>query len=104
MNHRIKKFVNDVKNKYENKIYKIILFGSYARRNNKADSDIDMLIIWNGNRSKGAEKIEDIAFKYLLEESLYFSIKVLNVQQYHELKDKGSPFIENIEKEGISFE
>src|SRR6056297_54700 len=103
MNYLIKRFVNDVKNQYGNKIYKIILFGSYARGDNRADSDIDMLIIWEGNRSKGAEKIEDIAFEYLLEEGLYFSIKVLNIQQYNELKDKGNPFIENIEKEGVSF-
>ena len=104
MNYLIKRFVKDVKNQYENKIYQIILFGSYARGDNKEDSDIDMLIIWKGNRSKGAEKIEDIAFEYLMEEGLYFSIKVLNVQQYNELKEKGSPFIENIEKEGVFFE
>ena len=104
MNHLIKKFVNEVKNQYENKIYKTILFGSYARGDNRADSDIDMLIIWEGNRSKKKKKIEDIAFDYLLEEGLYFSIKVLNTQQYNELKEKGSPFIENIEKEGVLFE
>ncbi|MFW6096402.1 MAG: nucleotidyltransferase domain-containing protein [Bacteroidota bacterium] len=104
MNHLIKRFVNDVKNQYKNKIYKIIMFDSYVQVDNRSDSDIDMLIIWKGNRNKGAEKIENIAFEYLLEEDLYFSIKVLNIQQYNELKDKGNPFIENIEKEGICFE
>jgi hypothetical protein len=29
---------------------------------------------------------------------------ILNIQQYNGLKDKGSPFIENIEKEGVLFE
>ena len=100
-NDLIKKFRNEIISKYQNKIYKIILFGSYARGDYKIDSDVDLLIVWQGDRNSGAEKIEDVAYEYLLEKGVYFSIKVLTVEQYNDLSIKGSPFIKNIEEEGV---
>ena len=104
INDLIKKFTNEIMDKYKNKIHKIILFGSYARGDYKDNSDVDLLIVWQENRNCGAEKIEDIAYEYLLEKGVYFSIKVLTIKQYNDLRYKGSPFIKNIEEEGLFLE
>jgi predicted nucleotidyltransferase len=41
----IKKFVTELKKK-EIKIIKVFLFGSYAKGNDREDSDIDVAIVW----------------------------------------------------------
>ncbi len=101
MNDLINKFSREVSSLYKEKIKKLILFGSYARGEERTDSDIDILIVWDGLRSEGIDKVEDIAYDYLLEYGIYFSIKVISIDQYKILKEKHSPFFKNIEKEGV---
>lgn len=56
------------------------------------------MIIWQGLRSDGVEKVEDIAYEYLLEHGIYFSIKVITVEQYNELKVKKVFFYTTLKK------
>lgn len=79
----------------------IILYGSYARGENKPDSDIDLLILVNKEMSPIEKKeirypLYDIEF----ETGQIISPLVLSLDEW-ESKHRITPFYENIQKEGI---
>ena len=48
----VERFCEIAKQKYSCQIEKIVLFGSVARGEQNKDSDIDLLIVWRGNKKK----------------------------------------------------
>ena len=88
--------------RYEKKIESIILFGSVARGEGKEDSDVDILVIWKGDKLEGWDALEDIAMDILLEYGQLISIKIIYPQEYLGMVNMGSSFIQNIKKEGVA--
>ncbi|HDM22491.1 MAG TPA: nucleotidyltransferase domain-containing protein [Methanomicrobia archaeon] len=93
----VDEFVKRALEKYKDKIDSIILFGSVARGKAKEDSDIDILVIWNGKEAEGWRVMTGLAFDVLLDTGEYISIKLL---RSGELEEK-SPFEKKVIKEGI---
>ncbi|MCK4613346.1 MAG: nucleotidyltransferase domain-containing protein [Thermoplasmata archaeon] len=83
-------------------VEKIILFGSMARGDFNEDSDIDMLVVWNGKKKDGWKKLVDVSYRILLENDEYISLKILTPGEYRLLKEKHNPFILNVMKEGVT--
>lgn len=86
------------------KVYKILLYGSYARGDNTLESDIDIMIIFDSKQDIDytiKKSIRKISSRIGLEKdaliSIAFSDKVefLTAQEY-------LPFYQNIVKEGVS--
>jgi predicted nucleotidyltransferase len=79
---------------------KIILFGSYARGDNKENSDIDILIIIKNLRNE--RKITGALYRELLKENIAIPIDFLAIDydKYNKLKDKIGYIYKTIEKEG----
>lgn len=97
----LNEFINIVKQKYSSQIVHIFLFGSYSRGEETPSSDIDILVIWKGNRQEGWENIENIAYNFLLDKGKYISVKVITVEEKKKMEKLHNPFIENINREGI---
>ena len=79
---------------------RIVLFGSYARGENKEDSDIDILII---AKNLGNErKITGSLYKELLNTNISIPIDFLAIDydKYNILKDKVGYIYKTIDKEG----
>ncbi len=91
----LESFVRVLKEKYGDRIYKIILFGSTARGEAEEESDIDVLIIADGVTQKEVSKI---AFQILLNGEVISSI-VEDKLQFEKYKDYS--FHRNILKEGV---
>ncbi|AIG98380.1 putative nucleotidyltransferase [Archaeoglobus fulgidus DSM 8774] len=92
----LESFVKTLKEKYGDKIHKIILFGSTARGEAEEESDIDVLIIADGVTQKEVSKI---AFQILLKYGEVISSIVEDKQQFERYKDYS--FHRNILKEGV---
>ena len=93
----VDEFVEQVLDKYSDRIDSIILFGSVARGEAKEESDIDILVIWKGDEAEGWRAMTGLAFDVLLDEEEYISVKVLGLE---DLKAE-NPFIKNVMREGI---
>ena len=79
---------------------RMILFGSQARGDARADSDWDLLLLLN--KPKKEETDEDKAYKFVLmgwDYGTYLSIKLYTEKEWE--KRKYSPFYENIVNDGI---
>lgn len=81
------------------KIGKIILFGSVARGEDKADSDIDVMLISEGDRRKVRREVMKDVVETLLDKSVYISAKVISQGEYDKIKN--THFISEIERKGV---
>ncbi|MBC5797569.1 nucleotidyltransferase domain-containing protein [Anabaena aphanizomenioides LEGE 00250] len=85
---------------YQDNLDKVILFGSRARGDHHADSDLDILIVLKEpfNYSQEVEKTSI----FISELSLEFDLVISRV--FAETKDfnsKNTPFFMNVRKEGV---
>ena len=95
----VNEFVRRVKEKYEDKIDSIILFGSVARGEAKEDSDIDVLIVVKKEDFRLRRVLIGIAFDILLETGNDISVKVLSTIDF---EGRGNfSFLRNIVLEGV---
>ncbi|MDD1730327.1 MAG: nucleotidyltransferase domain-containing protein [Methanospirillum sp.] len=76
----------------------LILYGSVTRGEEGPDSDIDILVLWNGIEQEGWRAMTGIAFDLMVTTGEYVSVKVMNTDTF-----LGSPgFKENVIQEGIT--
>ena len=99
----IKMVVDIYRNTYGDSIVEIILYGSYARGDEKADSDIDIVAIVNGERKilqdalvEVWNRVDDVSIDY----ETVISPTVIPYQEYLKWKED-IPYYRNIDKEGI---
>ncbi|MBR5486513.1 MAG: nucleotidyltransferase domain-containing protein [Phascolarctobacterium sp.] len=84
-------------------LYKVILYGSYARGDNTAESDIDIMILLDCSK----EKMKEYRDLFLDESSrigLEYDVLVAVVlREKEDFVDKISyyPFYQNVEREGV---
>lgn len=100
----LKNYHDDVKKIFGSALYKVILYGSYARGDFKQDSDIDIMILADVHPeevSKYADKVYDITYDYEMQYDMEINPVVQSIQTYEKWK-KTYPFFMSIEKEGIA--
>lgn len=94
-------FIGKIRGEYGEEVNDIIIYGSYARGEADADSDVDILIVWNGDLPEGREGMAQLATEALLEHDTIISPIVVSPENYEAMKKAGVPFIENVRDEGI---
>ena len=85
---------------YGDELDKIVLYGSYARGEQTAESDVDIALILKTKDDEKHEMMIDIVVEYELDLGVTLSVVPIEYGQYMEWKDS-LPFYKNIEKEGI---
>lgn len=96
----IKKFKIALKKALGRNLVEVRLFGSKARGDAQKDSDIDVIIIVDGDWHM-CDIVYDIVTSILLEEGIFISPKVINKADYDHLYKIGTPFIKNVIRDGI---
>lgn len=88
---------------YGNKLRAVILYGSVARGTQTDESDVDIMVLVDGNNAELREYDDrlsdvstDIALKYLK----VFSIIDVSYQEYRDWMNI-SPFYKNVAEEGV---
>ncbi len=93
----LKQFLHEL---YQDKLDKIILFGSRARGDHSSESDFDVLIVLKNdfNYSQEIEKTSIFISKLSLKFDLFISRVFAKTNDF---KSKNTPFFLNVRKEGI---
>ncbi len=86
---------------YGDKLVDVLLFGSYARGEEKEYSDIDLAIILRGEISqfKEIDRITNFSYDISLKYSILLSIHPISENDF---KIRSFPFILNLKEEGVS--
>ncbi len=83
----------------ENKLIRILLFGSYSRGDFSASSDVDLMILVDGDLSREErEQIDDVIAEYSLEHDIVISGIVYPSKIFREYN---TPFLLNVKEDGI---
>ncbi len=98
----LRDFLKRVKEKFGDRIEKVILFGSYARGDAGEESDIDLLVITGGERFEMQKNLSGVAIDILLETGVYISAKAVSIEEYSLMKKIKTGFYQNIAREGIT--
>jgi len=82
----------------------VVLFGSYARGNFHADSDIDVLVILKKDDIKIKDQINAISDDAMEAEGYedLLSVIIMTESQWEQAKKLSTPFYNSIINEGIS--
>lgn len=87
----------------ENKIYKIVLYGSYARGDFDTESDIDIIILLDCDERElrnYRKRVAVLASRISLENDIEVSLLLKNRNSFED-KLAILPFYQNIENEGV---
>lgn len=86
---------------YRDRLHQVVLFGSYARQEATADSDVDVLIVLDDPVDPSAEirQTSEFIAQLCLEHDLLIARFFLPTSRY---KTENSPLMRNIRQEGIA--
>lgn len=103
MFNKEKGILQKIKNKLSKHkgVLKVIVYGSRIRGDFTADSDFDVLVVVRKKDKQLRDNIVDIFYSYELETGIPFSVAIFPLDRLKFNKKLGSPFIKNMEKEGI---
>ncbi len=90
----LKAFLEELRDKFGDKIEEIIVFGSYTRGDYDEESDIDVMIV--GEVS--LDEVVDISTEVLLEYGELISPIVISPEEFRRRDDS---FIRTVKREGI---
>jgi len=91
---------NKLKEKFGDKVKKIVLFGSYARGDYQEHSDIDILIIVEDDRIE--KDVRRVVYSFIPKVDRPISVKVIKSDVYGAMKKMKLSFIQSVEREGIT--
>lgn len=99
-----KRWTEKVVDVLKDEVHEISLFGSVARNTNRQGSDIDLLIIVNGERKKALDRIFDKlgdAFLELAGKGIIVENIVENIKDWKKMEKKGFSFVRNVKDDRI---
>lgn len=100
INNILKEFKAEVEKLYGKRLKNILLYGSWARGEATDNSDIDLVVVLEGDIKPGKEidRMIDIITEINLKHQVLISVYPVSEKDYLELK---SPILLNIRKEGV---
>ena len=103
LDYVLNNFVVQVKELFGDNLKDVILYGSYARGDYNAESDVDVMIIADIEETeimKHVYAISEYLGEVLIDHDVVISPVIESHRRYQEYKDV-IPFLKNVQKEGI---
>ena len=99
--YALETFKDRLQERFKNDLIEIKIFGSKARGDFRADSDIDILITLKNSNWRRTDVVYEIASDILLETGIYISPKVFSEDMLKKNRDMNTTFIQNIIRDGV---
>jgi len=83
------------------RIAHVWLFGSKARSDSDAESDVDLLIVTHGDDDLLREAVSEVAYDLSLEHSALLCEHVIGARRFAQMRARQEPLYRNISREGV---
>ena len=107
LNNKLKallaEYVDKVNSIYAEKLIKVILYGSYARGDYTPESDIDIMILVDGDHDEVRvenDALASMTYDFDMEHDVYVEYSARS-KRYFDYWHKAHPFYQNVNREGI---
>jgi len=97
----IKWFVTTLKNQLNDQLLEVQLFGSKVRGDFQPDSDIDLLVIVKERSETILDQVAEILLQVELKYDPQLSVILFSEHEYRQNQIWETPFIKNVQREGI---
>ena len=97
-------YVTEIRKIYGTHLKQVILYGSYARGDFNADSDVDIMLLVDlpeERLNSFSDELSELVFAYNVTYGIWFMPIVKNIEHFKYWR-QAYPFYSNVEKEGIS--
>jgi len=94
-------YVHRVAADYANEVLSITLYGSQARGEASAESDIDLFIVVRHDTPALRQTLADLAWQVQFEYDIVISDIIRSVEQLDRMQARRFPYYQSIEREGI---
>jgi len=94
-------FVARLREQYGDRIVRVVLFGSKARGDHDAESDLDVLVILNGGDWRLRDAVALVAFEPMVEYGVVLTPLVVDVADYTWWQEHRAPIYRHISVEGV---
>lgn len=97
----IENFANDVREELEDRVEKVVLYGSYARGDYVPGSDVDIAVLVSEKKEDDRKRLFEIAEDYRWNQDIFFSPRVFEIDKFRERAESGPGFYSEVNKEGV---
>lgn len=97
----IRRFLAEAQAAVGDRMGAVVLYGSTARGDARPDSDVDLLVIWNGGILEALDLLVPITSRILLESGVDISVHPRSASDMEHLRSIGSAFAQNLDREGV---
>ena len=96
----LREFKRELEKLYGRQLRQVILYGSWARRRATENSDIDVLVVLEGDIRPGQEidRMIDVITEINLQHGVLLSVYPISEQRYATIN---SPLLINVRREGV---
>lgn len=94
-------FVSRLRVKYPDEVMLVRLFGSKARGDFDAESDVDVLVVVKNNDWRFSDDIALEAYDPMLEHNVVISPTVVGADHYRWLEEHKAPFYLAVDRDGV---
>lgn len=98
----VAEFVSRVREALGQNLLDVRLFGSRARGDSRPDSDVDIALIVEANRTRAEDVAIDIAFDVNVANDLYISPRVIERRVLVDPVWRTTGFVRALEREGVA--
>jgi predicted nucleotidyltransferase len=100
-NVALRTFIQRTLDELNTQVFQVILFGSKARGDSNADSDVDVLILANEENRRLQERINIIASQISLDHDVLFNPLLIAKDRWAKMADERFSICRNVERDGI---
>lgn len=97
----IRRFLDRVAELPDAPLERVIVYGSAARGQAGEDSDVDLLVIWDGTVLEALDVLVPVTTDILVETGIDLSVHPVPPETYERMRGLRTGFYENLEREGL---
>jgi hypothetical protein len=98
----LRAYVNMLQERFGQRVLEVMLFGSKARGEAQAGSDVDVAVVLDEATAHDLSQVRGLAFDIWLAYGVFLSVRAMSRQGWETIGSLPSLFYRNLQREGIS--